>query len=397
MVVAGRRIIRVAVVGALALGVAGSDAGAHGSDPSIETVVGLARPLPGVETEVVQSVVPELSIVNRSRTELEVLDSAGTPFLRLGPRGTEGNLDAASFYRSGDPSGAEPVPARALRPHAPPVWAVLSRTPAWGFFDPRMRADIAAAPPAVRAGHRPAVLARWSIPLRYGATTDAASGAVEYRPPVGGALAQMSSPLHPAPGLTAALTPGAFPDLFLTDSGAQPVTVIGRDGEPFARIGPNGVSVNLRSPTHVDDVVARGERPAQAADAAAPPVWQHVSSSQSYDWLEARARYAAADPPPAALERAGPTVLRRWSVPLELGARRLDLAGTIDWVPSADASAVLAAERTPGSGSSHGGGDIPVAWPALAAAAALVAAVAVRYARRSRLGADDPIWRRPRH
>ena len=53
------------------------------------------------------------------------------------------------------------------------------------------------------------------------------------------------------------------------NAGTEPVTVLGKEGEPFARIGPRGVEVNERSPTHVDDQVAKGEIAAASQGAAA--------------------------------------------------------------------------------------------------------------------------------
>jgi hypothetical protein len=102
----------------LALG----SADAHEGDPNIDTVILGVRPaLPGVEVDVVHNIVPALSLRNSTRSELEVLDRSGNPFLRIGPRGAEGNLGTAAFYRSAAPSGAasgaEPVGARRAALH----------------------------------------------------------------------------------------------------------------------------------------------------------------------------------------------------------------------------------------------------------------------------------------
>jgi hypothetical protein len=309
-----------------------------------DIVTGLTPPVPGVSFSLVDSVVPELSATNTTTTPVDVLDPFGDPYLRLGPAGAQGNLNSAEFYRSSDPSGTARVPARAVKAGSAPAWVTLSRDPAWAWFDPRTRSDIDVAPVDVVAGHRRTTLAAWSIPLRYGPTQVRLDGQVVYAPPVGGAAARLTSPLHPDPQITAALEPGEYPDLFVANAGPTPLTVLGAAGEPFARIDASGVAVNVRSPVHAADLIARGKPPDAPSSVSDPPLWQHVSDQPSYDWLDPRTRYPGSTPDASVLLAGHPTVLQRWSVPLVLGGRQIRLDGVVEWIPSADAPAILASE-----------------------------------------------------
>ncbi len=126
-------------------------------------IVGVRPALPGIAVDVVQNIVPALSLRNRSSAEVEVLDRAGIPFLRIGPRGAEGNLGAAAFYRSAAPSGAANVPADVAAGRARTRWVLLSRRPAWAWYDDRVP-NITTAPPAVRGRAVPTELAELHDP-----------------------------------------------------------------------------------------------------------------------------------------------------------------------------------------------------------------------------------------
>lgn len=331
-------VLAVAVFGQVA-------AAAHGSDPSVDdSVTGMVPRQAGVAFGIVDSVVPELSAKNGTDRALDVLDKYGDPYLRIGPGGVQGNLNSAEFYRSSDPSDTARVPARAGKVGAAPAWVTLSRDPAWAWFDSRVRSDIDVAPADVVVSHRRTVLATWSIPLRYAGNQARLDGQVVYAPSVGGALARLTSPLHPDPAITTALEPGQYPDLFVANSGSSPLTVLGEDGEPFARIDPTGVAVNVRSPVHAADLIARGKTPETMPNATAAPLWQHVSDQPSYDWLDPRTRYPGSTPGVTVLLAAQPSVLQHWQVPATLGGHPLHFDGVVEWLPSPDAQAVLASE-----------------------------------------------------
>jgi hypothetical protein len=135
-------------------------------------------------------------------------------------------------------------------------------------------------------------------------------------------------------GVQVAVTPSLVPGMFLANTGPRPVTVLGREGEPFLRFTrAEGTEANLRSPSYVDVQRLRGEPPDAPADSRAEPRWRQVEDVPQYGWLETRARYGPEQPPDEVIRRADPTVLTNWTVPLESGSRRFDLKGRTSWVP----------------------------------------------------------------
>ncbi|HUZ29187.1 MAG TPA: hypothetical protein VMU90_08090 [Solirubrobacteraceae bacterium] len=285
-------------------------ASAHQADPNIDTaILALTPSLPGVEVSIVPGgLIPAVSAYNPTPGELEVLGGDGTPFLRLGPRGTEADINNPAYWRSTAPSGAARIPTGAFS-GAAPRWRLIARRPAWAWYDQRVPV-IQVSPPLARTRRQPTVLARFAVPLQFGSRPVTANGIVEYLPPRALPTAYMTSSLHPAPGLTVALLAGSYPDLFLHNASGRPVTILGQAGEPFAEVGPAGVRVNLRSPIYAADQLARGVQPSLTPDLGAPPVWRRVSSASSFDWLDPRPRY-----------------LERWTIPLRYGTRDLSISG----------------------------------------------------------------------
>ncbi len=360
-----------------ALACAAPPAAAHEADPTIATTADAISPaLPGVSASVAYSLGPELALVNRSSSPVEVLGPDGRPFLRIGPGGVEANLSSAWWYQTGVPGGAGRVPPRAQH-GGPARWARVAREPAWAWFDGRLDGGVSTVPPRVRAAGRPAVLGRWSIPLRFAGGSARVTGHVEFRPVLGSITPRLVSPPSPAPGLSAVVLPGRVPGLFLSWTGGGAVTVLGREGEPFARFSPRGVEVNERSPTHLDDLRARGEAPRVAADASAPPVWRRQADAPSYAWLDSRARYPPGQPPEAVALAARPARLRTWTIPVEVAGRRVALRGETDWVPSPQAVAAAARKRR------AGGGSVPW-WAIVAAVAGVAGLVGLAWALRRR-------------
>jgi len=192
---------------------------------------------------------------------------------------------------------------------------------------------VTSAPPAVRGRPTATLLGRFAIPLRYGGSSVKAEGVVSYVPPAGGVVTSLTSPMQPALGLTVALLPGRFPDVYLQNSGTTTVTVLGEGGEPFAQIGPQGVRVNLRSPIHDADLTARGQTPRVRTDLSAAPLWQDVSATPSYDWFDPR-----------------PHFLPSWTIPLHLGARTIPVQGVQRFAAPTTVSSLLASRHAPPEG-----------------------------------------------
>ncbi|WP_230688847.1 hypothetical protein ACN26Y_01925 [Micromonospora sp. WMMD558] len=126
--------------------------------------------------------------------------------------------------------------------------------------------------------------------------------------------------------------------LELTNTGDQPVEVIGYSGEPYLRVGPDGVYENRRSPaTYLNRTLAGDTRIPAEADPAAPPDWRRVDGSTTVRWHDQRALWRESTPPPQV--RAAPDRehrVRDWVVPLRVDGEPLEIRGTLDWVPPPD-------------------------------------------------------------
>lgn len=151
----------------------------------------------------------------------------------------------------------------------------------------------------------------------------------------------LDAPGRALPGVQASILDGDR-DIRLT-SRRESVTVLGDLGEPMLRIGPGGAFANAASPSAAAArVVGHGSG------------WQRVGGS-TFAWHDHRLA-----PPPYGAE-----VSTRFAIPLVVGGRRAAISGRFERVSR------------------------PAVWPWLAAAAiaaaALVALVAVRPARRPML------------
>lgn len=163
----------------------------------------------------------------------------------------------------------------------------------------------------------------------------------------------------------------------LVNRTGEEVVVLGYDGEPYLRIGPDGVFENRRSPaTYLNqDRQAQTAVPTEA-DAEADPDWRRIDDGPSARWHDHRAHWMGTEPPPSV--RADPrrrqTIIDGWEIPMRVGGDEVVVNGRLDYVPGPSAWPWLAG--------GVGAAGLIVAlgqtrwwrWTLVAVAAALVAA-----------------------
>ena len=313
---------------------------AHGPDADDDVVDvrldPLAPELTGMGVQVHRTAANQLVIENRTERTLELLDERGVVFVRIGPAGVEGNLASPAWYHGFAPEGGrvppqvleraqkgEPLPAR---------WVLARREPSWGWFDARIQTETdghAAKPGAV-------VPDRWEIPVRVDGEPSALRGRFVPRPkPTGMLHTRLVSAGELAPGVRLSLLDGPAGTFFLQSESEQIVTVLGRDGEPFLRVGRAGVDANLHSATFAEVARLRGGTGLLLEPRAdAEPRWQQVSAAPRYAWVDLRTAYADGEVPDDVVKKGVRAELVRWTVPVRIGEDALvSVEGVTVWEP----------------------------------------------------------------
>lgn len=366
----------LAVLGAVvafALTTAGP-AAAHAGDPTLVTRLrGVTPALPDQVSVVLRTTIAdELVVTNPTSIPLVVLDPDGTEFLRVSASGVQGNEASPYFHLTAVPPDVRFAVPPSARAGAAPVWVPLSAASTWAFFDPRM----SPANLQVPVGGRQEVedveeVAAWSVPLRYGDQPVSVEGALERRPVTG----RFETSLDPTPmGISAVVAQGYVPSISVQAAAGREVAVLGRDGRPFLRFGSAGAQLDRGSPTHRDDVLARG-RPLAGDETG----WMTLPGSGT-TWADVRLRFPAEDPPAELADATAPVEVARWEIPVVVDGVPQTLSGTIRWLPNA---------RT-------GGGSSWTAAGLVGAAALLVAGGAALVLRSRRVAAAAAIDDRDR-
>ena len=353
--------------------------GAHAGDGLSQPIFEAMSPtVAGVTVEVAYSANYQLIVSNTTGQPLTFLADSGEPFLEIGPDGVRGNFASPTFFNSNNPGGRDSFPPQAKPgPEVPPIWRRLSRQKSWGWYDHRLHPTESYVPPEIVNAKKVAVLGRWRIPLRYGDQTGELQGRFEFRPALGSYAMVQKSPKEPAPGVTIqVVSASVVPAVFVKNESPTPVVVLGRQGEPFARIGAKGgvTEVNLKSQTWVEIQQALGKDPSDEADAAAEPKWQEVAPTPAWNWLEFRAAAPKSDPPQQVIDRGETVTVKTWSIPYLIGEQRGSIEGITEWVPIAELQERAAGGST-GRAEEDEGFDLALYGGAALAAAVLAAGI----------------------
>ena len=339
--------------GLLLAGLAVPPAGAHTGDNLARPILERVKPeVPGLDVDITYTANYQFLLKNPSPTELTVMADTGEPFIRVGPEGVFGNYKSPSWYNSNVPDGLQKFPEAAKAgADVPPEWRKVAREPSWGWYDHRLHPVERYVPKKVQDAAKVTTLGHWKIPIRYGVEQGEIQGRFEYRPSLGSYRALLKSPENLADGVKVqVVTSRTVPAMYLENLSPTPVVVLGKEGEPFVRIGPKA-EVNLTSPSYVEMLQAQGLTPTLPADPAAPPTWQEKQSTPRWSWLEFRARPPEQEPKAEIARRDTTTTVDTWKVPVLIGDKRTDVVGITEFVPIAR----LRAEAS-GTAENDGGG-----------------------------------------
>ncbi len=114
------------------------------------------------------------------------------------------------------------------------------------------------------------------------------------------------------------------------------LAVPGYSGEPYLRIGPDGVWRNRLSPATTINLDRYGRTPLPAdADPQAAPEWVQVSTRPEYTWHDHRTHWMSEGqlPPAVAADPTTPHVVIAWTVPMAYGSRDVVVDGELTWSP----------------------------------------------------------------
>ncbi|SNR72478.1 hypothetical protein [Blastococcus mobilis] len=125
-------------------------------------------------------------------------------------------------------------------------------------------------------------------------------------------------------------------ELELVNRTGAEVVVPGYGGEPYLRIGPDGVWRNANSPAAYINLDRYAQvDPPDHAGADAQPDWQQVSTEPHYVWHDHRTHWMSESqlPPAVAADPGSDHTVFEWTVPLVHGGTPVEVSGELTWSP----------------------------------------------------------------
>lgn len=296
--------------------------------------------LEGVTVRVEHNTVGSWLIAENNTGEtLEIYDTKGESFLRIGPEGVEYNRFAEEYYLT---KGQRQDPPREVRDNleAEPEWVFLTDGPSVQWRDRRIETggmDVAEwAPMEVRQTREDADFGEWSIPVRLDEVETEVRGTYRYdAPPKGDYAARLTSEPESS-DITVQLLHGvsaAADALSLQNRSGEPVTIFDASGDPAIRIGPEESQVNLNSPVGRSNAdLRRGSSSVEEPLGTTQPEWVTISGGSGFVWIDPRLR-----PPDGQSQPDNPETIQeagQWEVPIEVAGEEELLTGVIEWEPS---------------------------------------------------------------
>lgn len=310
------------------------DAHAGTADGSRPVVTSIDPALPGVAVSTVFAGEWQVNLSVVSGEALSVLDENGRPFLRFGAGGVEGDYGAPAWYRSAVVPKLPGVRLpEGVGPASPPDWRPVTRSKSWAWFDPRTKSEPGLVTPDMIKAGAPARLRDFSIPLQAGGRSAHIRGYLEFEPARGRYRHTLLSPARPAPGVEVGLLEGqTVPTLTLRNDSAEPVTILGADGEPFIRAAQS-IEANLASPAWVQIARSLGRTPTGVADPTAEPRWEPIGGGRLTSWPDFRSRPPDSEPQITGLKAGRTMEVKRWTIPLRIGPAADEIRGVTEFDP----------------------------------------------------------------
>jgi hypothetical protein len=123
----------------------------------------------------------------------------------------------------------------------------------------------------------------------------------------------------------------------LVNRDATDIVVLGYEGEPWLRVGPDGVFENESSNSAYLERQRRGRAtgsPPDPAEAAGPPEWRRTGSGSTLVWRDRRTHVEGPTPSQVARDPdARHVIVPRWTVEAVRGETRLAIVGRISYEP----------------------------------------------------------------
>ena len=111
------------------------------------------------------------------------------------------------------------------------------------------------------------------------------------------------------------LSTGSAPYVTISVSGGHTFEVFGLQGEHFLRVGPDGVSLNSKSPS-LYLTKDPSKKPASLPDTVDPvPDWQHAADQPTYSYYETRAEWPHTGQPVEARALGRQAIVYRFAIP----------------------------------------------------------------------------------
>jgi uncharacterized membrane protein YgcG len=145
------------------------------------------------------------------------------------------------------------------------------------------------------------------------------------------------------PGLSLQVLEFADRILLINHTG-RTVTIYGYEGEPYARVLPNGTAEqNVRSPaTYLNTNFYADVTVPPSASAKDPPRWEVVDRTGQFEWHDHRIHWMRPVAPPQVKDRSRRTLIFDWKVPIAVGTDRGAIDGQLFWTPESSKAPLVA-------------------------------------------------------